>query len=119
MLKVNPAFAAAAAVAVATALVIPTVSQAAELDSAIVSYADLNLASATGADALQRRISVAARVVCGYEESRQYDIVVATKSCRTGAIRSAQPAFEAALAAARHPSVIVGEAASTLVVRAG
>ncbi len=32
MLKVNPAFAAAAAVAVATALVIPTVSQAAELE---------------------------------------------------------------------------------------
>jgi UrcA family protein len=119
MLKINPALAAAAALAAATALVVPTVSQAADLSSATVSYADLDLGSAAGADALQRRITFAARVVCGYEDSRQYDVVIATNACRGGAIQGAQPAFEAAIAAARHPSVTVGEAATSLVVKAG
>jgi UrcA family protein len=118
MLKANPALVAAAALTAAVALVVPTVSQAAQLDSVTVSYADLNLASAVGADRLQQRISFAARVVCGYEDSRQYDLVVATNACRSGAIEGAQPAFEAAIAAARHPSVTVGAAATSLVVRA-
>ena len=116
MFKALPAL---AALAIASTLVIPTVSQAAERATARVSYADLNLASARGADSLQRRINFAARVVCGYEESRQYDVVFATNTCRTGAIEGARPAYEAALANARHPSVIVGEAATSLVVKAG
>lgn len=119
MFKPNPALTAAAALTVAAALVVPTVSQAADLASVTISYADLDLASAAGADSLQRRINFAARVVCGYEDSRQYDLVVATNACRSGAIEGARPAYEAALANARHPSVIVGEAATSLVVKAG
>ena len=119
MLKPNPALIAAAALAFAAALVVPTVSQAAELDSVTVSYADLNLASVTGATVLQRRISFAAQVVCGNEGTRQYDLVRARTVCRDGAIQGAQPAFEAALAAARHPSVTVGAAATSIIVRAG
>jgi len=61
--------------------------------------------------ALQHRIAVAARVVCGFEESKLYDVVIATKACRNGAIEGARPAYEAALSSARHGTVIVGEAA--------
>jgi UrcA family protein len=119
MFKPNPALMAAAALTVAAALVVPTVSQAADLASVTVSYADLDLGSAVGATRLQKRINFAARVVCGYEDARQYDLVMATSACRTGAIEGARPAYEAALANARHPSVIVGEAATSLVVKAG
>jgi UrcA family protein len=117
MFKASPALAAAAAVAVAAALVVPTVSQAAESVSMRVSYADLNLASDQGSQLLQRRIAIAARVVCGFEESKQYDVVIATNACRSGAIEGARPAFEAAIASARHGTVIVGEAA--VIVSAG
>jgi UrcA family protein len=117
MFKASPALAATAAVVVAAALVVPTVSQAAESVSMRVSYADLNLTSAEGSQALQHRIAIAARVVCGYEESKLYDVVIATKACRSGAIEGARPAYEAALASARHGTVIVGEAA--IVVSAG
>jgi len=117
MFKASPALAAAAAIAVAATLVVPTVSQAAELVSMRVSYADLNLGSETGSQALMRRITVAARVVCGFEESKQYDVVIATKTCRSGAIEGARPAYEAAVASAHRGSVIIGEAA--IVVSAG
>jgi UrcA family protein len=117
MLKPSPALAAAAAVVVAAALVVPTVSQAADSVSMRVSYADLNLASADGPPALQHRIAVAARIVCGFEESKLYDVVIATKACRAGAIEGARPAYEAALSSARHGTVIVGEAA--IIVSAG
>ena len=119
MSKANPGLAAAAALAVAAMLVVPTVSPAAELDSVTVSYADLNLASASGAGALERRITIAAGIVCGYEGTRQYDLAIATNACRGGALEGARPAYEAAVAAARHPSVIVGEAATSITVKAG
>jgi len=61
MLKTLPAL---AALAVATALVVPTISQAAERTSVRVSYADLNLATEFGQTKLQRRISFAAELVC-------------------------------------------------------
>jgi UrcA family protein len=119
MSKANPAFVAIAALAAAGALVVPTVSQANELSSTTISYADLNLASEAGATALQRRINVAARVVCGYEDSKQYDVVMATKVCRTGAVEGARPAYEEAVAAARHGTVTVGAAASLVVTAPG
>ena len=120
MSKANPAFVAiAASLAAAGTLVIPTVSQANELNSVRISYADLNLASESGATVLQRRINVAARVVCGYEGSKQFDVVVATKVCRTGAIEGARPAYEAAVGAARHGTVTVGAAASLVVSAPG
>lgn len=117
MFKASPALAAVAAVAVAAALVVPTVSQAAESVSMRVSYADLNLGSDAGSQVLQRRIAIAARVVCGFEESKLYDVIVATNACRSGAIEGARPAYEAAVASARHGTVIVGEAA--IIVGAG
>ena len=112
MLRAIPAF---AAVVVAAALVVPTVSQAAESNSMRVSYADLNLASDAGANVLQRRIGFADRVVCEIEDSRQLPLATATNLCRSDTIASVQPAYEAALASARHGTVTVGEAAALIV----
>lgn len=114
MLKAIPA---AAALAAATALVVPTVSRASETNSVRVSYADLNLASFSGQQSLQRRITYAARVVCDLEDSRQLPVELATKICRNEAVASARPAYEAAIASARHGTVIVGEGAALIVSR--
>ena len=104
MTKAIPAF---GALVLALALIVPTVSQAAETNSVRVSYADLNLASASGANVLEKRIASAARVVCEIEDSRQIALAAATNVCRDQAIAGAQPAFNAALLAARSPSVTV------------
>ena len=101
-----------AALVVASTLVVPTVSQAAESHSVRVSYADLNLAAARGQQVLQRRIGSAAVVVCEIEDSREFALATATKECRNIAIADARPAYEAAVAAARHGTVeILGTAA--------
>lgn len=104
MLKAFPAFAALVA---ATVLIAPTVSQAAAVNTVRVSYADLNLASEAGARVLENRIESAARFVCEIEDSRELALARATNSCRDLAISDAQPAFHAALSAARNPSVTV------------
>lgn len=112
MLKTLPAL---AALAIATALVVPTVSQAAERTSARVSYADLNLTTQVGQDKLQRRISFAARTVCDTADGRDLKLVRVVAECRTGAIAEAQPAFQAAVNNARTPSVeVLGAAALTV-----
>ena len=104
---------AAAALLAASMLVLPTVSQASEfspdeqVNTAVVTYADLNLSSKPGQFSLQRRIKHAARDVCVYEDSK--DLVFATQvnACRGDAIARAQPAYEAAVAAARRGTVTV------------
>jgi UrcA family protein len=112
MLK--PISAAAALLAAAT-LLVPTVSQAEEPNSVSVSYADLNLTSELGQQTLQRRIGGAARVVCIYDDSKDLNLQSATKSCRSGAVADAQPAYEAAVASARHGTVTVIGAAAIVV----
>ena len=112
MLKTLPAL---AALAIATALVVPTVSQAAERTSARVSYADLNLTTQFGQDKLQRRISFAARTVCDTADARDFNFSRVVNECRYGAIADAQPAFQAAVNNARTPSVeVLGAAALTV-----
>jgi UrcA family protein len=98
---------ALAAVAAASVLVLPTVSQADEMNSVRVSYSDLDLATGVGQHTLQRRIAGAAREVCVIEDRKDLEIAMATLECRNGAIAGAEPAYAAAVAAARHPSVTV------------
>ncbi len=113
MLKTISAF---AAVAAATVLVAPTVSHAAGPNSVRVSYADLNLGSGDGQQALERRISFAARVICDMgETSRELDLAYATKVCREATIADAQPAFEAAVNAYRRGTVTVLDAAALII----
>ena len=106
---------AVAAVFAASALLGPTVSQAATANSYSVSYADLNLASANGRDSLQRRIAFGARVVCEIEDSRELALAAATNACRGEAVEGAQPAYEAAVARARRGTVEVLDAAALIV----
>lgn len=114
MLKAIPAI---AALLVASALIVPTVSQAAVSNSVRVSYADLNLASDAGASILERRIDFAARTVCEIEDSREMALAHAASLCRDQAIKDARPQFVIALAAARHPSAIMLPAAITVTAR--
>jgi UrcA family protein len=107
MLKTLPAL---AAVVVAAALLVPTVSLAAETNSVRVSYADLNLVSPVGRHALQQRIVYAARIVCVIEDSRELALRTETNACRSDAVERARPAYEAAIGAALRPSVTVGAA---------
>jgi len=112
MLKALPAL---AALAVAAALVVPTVSQAAEATSARVSYADLNLATNFGQTKLQRRIAFAASNVCEISDGIDLKFIRAVGECRAGAIADAQPAYQAAIAKARHPSVEVLDTGALIV----
>jgi UrcA family protein len=112
MFKAIPA---AAALAVAAVLVVPTVSHAQDTRSMAVSYADLNLASAKGQDRLQRRVNLAASYVCGQADTRDFNWAREVELCRTGALEGAQPAILAAINNARHPSVEVLQATSLVV----
>jgi UrcA family protein len=108
MLKTLPAL---AALVIASALVVPTVSQAAEQDSMRVTYADLNIASDMGQQQLEKRIAFAASVVCGPADHRDVPYVQLVGECRTATYNDAQPAFQAAVASARRGEVeILGAA---------
>lgn len=102
---------AVAAILVASALVAPTVSQAATTNSVRVSFADLNLATNAGRHSLQARIAHGATIVCEIEDSRDLALAAATNACRGGAVEDARPAYEAAVAAARHGTVEVLDSA--------
>jgi UrcA family protein len=113
MLKTIPAL---AALGLASLLVLPTVGQAAETMTARVSYADLNLASDAGQGVLAHRIAFAATGLCDVGAiPLDLKLTSATKACRDDAIASAQPAFEAAVNAARKGSVTVLEGAALVI----
>jgi UrcA family protein len=99
---------AIAAVLLATALVTPTVSLAQDVPSASVSYADLNLANAKGRATLQSRIKSAAAGLCDVGASlHELELAEFARTCRQSAIANAQPAYDAAVAAARRGTVTV------------
>lgn len=112
MLKAIPVL---AALAISTALVVPTVSQAAEHASVRVSYADLNLATLVGQNKLQRRVVFAARSVCDNTDQLDLKLARAIAECRDGAVADVQPAIQAAIGRARHPSVEVLDGAALIV----
>jgi UrcA family protein len=112
MLKTIPAL---AAIVVASALVVPTVSHAATADSVRVSYADLDLGSAVGQDRLQRRIAYAAETVCEVGRSLEVAHIAASNSCRSDAIAKVRPTYEAAVNSARRGTVTVLDAAALIV----
>lgn len=107
----------AAGAVVASALLLPTASLASTasaagdegVQTAKVSYADLDLTRSAGTNALKGRIKAAASGLCGANMTRPVELaaVQADKACVVGAIASAQPAFNRAIAAARGGSVTV------------
>lgn len=117
------AFTAGAAIAVASALLFPTASLASTasaagedaVQTAKVSYADLNLANPKHARVLQGRIKVAAGDICGRARPVELADINASRQCVDGAIASAKPAFDEAVAAASRGSVTVIQGASLIV----
>ena len=108
--------AALGALLAASALVVPTTSQAQSANNTYrASYADLNLATLNGQQVLQRRIAFGAKVVCEIEDSRELALAAATNFCRSDAIHAVQPAYEAAVNAARHGTVEVIGASAIIV----
>jgi UrcA family protein len=108
---------ALAALLAASAIVMPTVSNAQDTVSVRVPYSDLNLASGTDQDRLKQRISNAAKYVCE-GDLRNIDAVSAVFTCRAEATAGARPAYEAAVAeATRHGTVTVLESASLTVAK--
>ena len=112
MLKTLPAL---AALAVAGALVVPTAGSAAEITTARVSYADLNLATDKGKSALSHRVSYAADQLCGVGKWKALGLTAEASACSDDAVASAQPAVKAAIAAARRGSVTVLEGSAVVI----
>jgi UrcA family protein len=112
MFKTVPAL---AALAVSVALVVPTVAQAQESNSARVSYADLDLASQLGQSRLQKRIVFAAHSVCDTADAKQLKLASLMAECRTGAIAGAQPAYAEAVAKARRGTVEVLDTSALII----
>jgi UrcA family protein len=90
MLKILPAL---AALALASAVVMPTIGRAADTSSVRISYADLNLASDLDRNRLRGRIAYAAEVVCGPADHRDVPFVQKVRECRTGTIADVQPSY--------------------------
>ena len=107
---------AVAALAVASVLLVPTVSQAAAVDSVSVSYADLNLRGAAGRDMLTRRVNYATELVCSVGQAQILPEQVAADDCQDAALERARPAIAMAIRSAFNPNVTVG--ASALIISA-
>ena len=84
------------AAAIAAALVSAVPAAADEAKSVEVSYADLNLSSATGRDALDRRIARVANRICGVGLEREVMRQMLAERCAADARESARPAIELA-----------------------
>ena len=82
--------------ALAGVLIAAVPAHAGGAKSANVSYADLNLASATGKAMLERRVSRAANRICGFGLEQNLRMQAAAQRCATAARESARPAIELA-----------------------
>ncbi|MEO7689264.1 MAG: UrcA family protein [Sphingomonas sp.] len=73
-----------------------------DVERAIVRTGDLNLATAAGERALNRRIEQAATLVCGRPDP--YDIAMSApvRACRNRAIKRVMPQIDLAIAGARN-----------------
>ena len=107
-----------AATFTSASILVPTVAEAQTVESVRVGYSDLNLANEAGQERLSRRIAMAARSVCGFEDPRQLELAAAVNQCREQAIAGAQPAFDAAVAAATRRGTVTVTSAGSLTVSA-
>ena len=85
--------------ALAAALLAGTAS--AQTSTRTVSYADLDLASAAGAKALQTRVRSAAKSVCDVSAARDLASVAASNRCFDSAVEKAQTEMQQAITQAR------------------
>ena len=86
---------AAAVVVASLGAAAPALAQSAE--SVTVSYADLNLGTASGRTALDRRITNAAEQLCGFYQPTELTWAAAVRACQSETVALAQPQVDAAL----------------------
>lgn len=84
---------AAAAAGAATLALSPVHADLGAPRTQEVRYDDLDLSKPAGQARLERRIALAARIVCGAEDSRSHTSRMAVAECRTGAIADARRAM--------------------------
>ena len=87
----------ARAAALGTVLLVSLPAVAGTGKSVVVSYSDLNLTSAAGKKAFERRIARAIDAVCGTPAPRDLVDSAHRKRCVVAALDSARPAVELAL----------------------
>src|SRR5690349_17683839 len=90
MLKTIPAL---GALGVSAMLLVPTATQAQDLPTARVSYADLDLSSDVGQHSLIRRMSFASDQLCGVGKWKQLGLVADASACSKDTLAGAQPAY--------------------------
>ena len=73
-----------------------------DVPTAVVSYGDLDLSTTTDVQTLYKRISVAARQVCGFEDSREPARIARANSCRRAAVERAVSEIHSPQLAALH-----------------
>ena len=92
----------------------PITVTAERLPTRTVSYADLNLASASGKAALYRRVSGAVRELCGSEAMRPGEEMTEQRNCAAAARKSADPQIAAAVGgtslASRSRNIVIASA---------
>jgi UrcA family protein len=89
----------------------PASAAAVEKFTSEVRYGDINLTSDAGVAQLQRRITNAARKICGYADARDLNGSQAVAACRRAAISAAAPKVELAVAGARNGQKLAANAA--------
>jgi len=104
------ALAAVAAASLMTgAAISPAMAQTAE--SVTVSFGDLNLASQAGRDVLYRRVSNAAREVCGNFALRELKLNAMSRACRADAIADARTQLARVIVSDDYAAIRVSRAA--------
>lgn len=113
-MRVRNAFVFVAALAASLASVGTAIApaQAAPVDTVLVGYGDLNLASNAGRRALDNRIAAAVDLVCSNGESLDLRSYSLSRSCKTESFAAAQVQRDAAVAGQRSGSVRVSTAAN-------
>jgi UrcA family protein len=107
---------ALSALLIASLAATPANARGQDPSSIRVGYADLDLRSDAGRSSLQRRITNAAQVVCVIEDTHELALRTSTRNCRTAAVESARPAYEAAVSAAHGSVTVIDTAAAAITV---
>lgn len=92
----------AAAALANIAVAVPAHAAEPQAPTAMVRYADLDLATAKGAARLGHRVRAAAETVCGSADVRDLARMAPVQRCRAAAIVDAAPQIAAAIESARN-----------------
>ncbi|HEX7782315.1 MAG TPA: UrcA family protein [Sphingobium sp.] len=108
------------ALASAIVLAVPTIAAPALAEDSVtrtVSLSDVDLSTESGVALLNRRIEAAVSSICGRQESRDLQQVMAVRKCRTGAHASAVNQTQLAVADARRRNAFIHQAMASFAAK--